>query len=109
MRRGHLILAAPLLGAGLVMASFAASQASSLDRGTAGMGASSRVVAVQVRIPASDYTRGYRSGYRDGFADGRNACRRRGMRAQGPSGAYARGYVAGYDRGFAAGCRYARH
>lgn len=109
MRRGHLIIAAPLLGAGLVMASFAASQASSIERGDAGMTTSSRAAAVQVRIPMSDYTRGYRSGYRDGFADGRDACRRREMRPQGPRGAYARGYVAGYDRGFTAGCRYSRH
>lgn len=109
MRKHHLILVTPLLGAGLVLGTVEAPQAVT-HAGTAGAVASSAVHKANTDNDRRKKRKrpslvGYRDGYRQGFSDGRNDCRRSGHRHRG----YATGWMAGYNSGFSAGCAQSRH
>ncbi|WP_433182065.1 hypothetical protein [Actinoallomurus sp. CA-150999] len=116
MRHIGPLLLTPLLGAGLIMVTAEAPQASA----HAGSAIAQRNTAVKPKPEhkkkhaREPYTAGFRQGYSEGFADGKKACRTVGIAAQRQKtttgvAAFREGFAAGYPSGFSAGCAMAKH
>lgn len=112
MRRIHLAVVAPLLGAGLVLGVGEASQASPPSGSTTTL-VQPRIHSTNPKPPEPRATKrrlpptlaGFRDGYRMGFRDGLSDCRRLSAFTR----RYESGWMRGYNAGFTAGCSQVRH
>lgn len=103
-RKYRLILATPLLGAGLVLGGAEAAQATTVP---ASAGAVAGYFSQRTDIPSPDSNTGeYRRGYSEGYgvgAEDATSCTIRGRRIYGTQN-YLRGWAAGYNARYSVAC-----